>query len=225
MCSGTAVAPWRAPLLIKPSHMGVHMELRFHPPCSPRRACVCSGTVRFSRSLCAAARVTRSFGVLMSISFTAVLLNSSVSSVCLKGLYTDSVGKPWRRIRWHTNTFATVRLPTVLPLRGPQLEVLWYRMRELRDAQSISASSTSLSSSSLVFQLFFFFLCRSVSRHHFLHRLHRNLISLKRTHTHTDSLLCTCTQSQADIQIGPDTHLHMQTHIIQLMSVSVRASG
>lgn len=70
-----------------------------------------------------------------------------------------------------------------------------------------------------------FFLCRSVSRHHFLHRLHRNLISLKRTHTHTDSLLCTCTQSQADIQIGPDTHLHMQTHIIQLMSVSVRASG
>lgn len=225
MCSGTAVAPWRAPLLIKPSHMGVHMELRFHPPCSPRRACVCSGTVRFSRSLCAAARVTRSFGVLMSISFTAVLLNSSVSSVCLKGLYTDSVGKPWRRIRWHTNTFATVCLPTVLPLRGPQLEVLWYRMRELRDAQSISASSTSLSSSSLVFQLFFFFLCRSVSLHHFLHRLHRNLISLKRTHTHTDSLLCTCTQSQADIQIGPDTRLHMQTHIIQLMSVSVRASG
>lgn len=134
----------------------------FIPPAVLGGPCVCSGTVRFSRSLCAAARVTRSFGVLMSISFTAVLLNSSVSSVCLKGLYTDSVGKPWRRIRWHTNTFATVRLPTVLPLRGPQLEVLWYRMRELRDAQSISASSTSLSSSSLVFQLFFF-LCRSVS--------------------------------------------------------------
>lgn len=225
MCSGTAVAPWRAPLLIKPSHMGVHMELRFHPPCSPRRACVCSGTVRFSRSLCAAARVTRSFGVLMSISFTAVLLNSSVSSVCLKGLYTDSVGKPWRRIRWHTNTFATVRLPTVLPLRGPQLEVLWYRMRELRDAQSISASSTSLSSSSLVFQLFFFFFFVDLSLGITFCTVFTEISSRLNAPTRTQTLLCTCTQSQADIQIGPDTHLHMQTHIIQLMSVSVRASG
>lgn len=72
-----------------------HTKPSFYPLTVLRgaRMLLLSGTARFSRSLYVADRVTQRSEVLVSIPFTAVLLNGSVSSVCSRGLYIDLVGK------------------------------------------------------------------------------------------------------------------------------------
>lgn len=45
--------------------------------------------------------------MLITIPFTAILLNNSVSLLCLRGLNKDLVGKPGRGIRQHTNRSTT----------------------------------------------------------------------------------------------------------------------
>lgn len=65
-------------------------------PYNPQRPWMVSGPVHFGRSLYAVAQVTRwlFFEVLISIPFTGILLTNSVSSMCLRELYTDPVGEP-----------------------------------------------------------------------------------------------------------------------------------
>lgn len=124
MCFSVCTSPY------KPfSHEYSYAAELLSPPQSSETMRLVSGPGHFSRSLYAAAQVTRClfFQVLISIPFTAILLNSSVSSMCLRELCTDSVWKPWRGSRWHKHIDNWKRcecLPTVLLWKGPQLVVL-----------------------------------------------------------------------------------------------------
>lgn len=75
--------------------MGIYMELSYYPATvlGGLACCLVSGSVRFSRSLYVPYRVTRSFGVLVSIRFAALLLNSSVSSGVFEGALHRFSGK------------------------------------------------------------------------------------------------------------------------------------
>lgn len=92
MCCTVQSGP---PVLINPSHMGIYMELSYYPPTvlGGLACCLVSGSVRFSGSLYVPYRVTQSFGVLVSIRFAAVLLNSSVSSGVSEGALHRFSGK------------------------------------------------------------------------------------------------------------------------------------
>lgn len=90
---------------INPSHMSIHMEPSYYPPAPLWGPASGLWPWYFSWSLSAVAQVAQRlfFWVLIAVLFTAVLLNNSVSLLCLRELYTDPVGKPWKRSHWYKN--------------------------------------------------------------------------------------------------------------------------
>lgn len=148
-----------APLLIKALSLGYSYGAELLSPHSPLRPRVISGPVHFSRSLYAAAQVTRRlfFEALISIPFTAVLLNNSVSSVFegalhrLRGRAVEKTSLRHKRTdSWKQRAFPQLYHGEVLSLEA--FSSTWCcRMGKMLDAQSLRASSVSLSSSSLFF--------------------------------------------------------------------------
>ncbi len=113
-------------------------------------------------------------------------------------------------------------LPTILPRKGPQLEVLssmhCCRVGKMHGAQSLRASSL-LSPLCFPARLSYLNLTLSIA----FCTIFREISSRSNTPTSTQTeVLFTHIHSEADIHSGLDTHLHMQTHtLIQRMSVTV----